>query len=74
MWLGKRHYADLAPFFEICKRRNIPFLDFANNPKYVRQNEYFYDAMHLNAVGADEFSRDLASELKARGLLDGIRQ
>ena len=48
----------------ICRNRDIPLLNFANNPKYVHHNEYFSDGVHLNARGADEFTRDLIVELK----------
>lgn len=53
------------PIQEICKKRNIPFLDYSNNPKYVYNNKYFKDGSHLNARGADEFTRDLINDLKS---------
>lgn len=54
----------LAPVRDICKKHNIPFIDFSNNPKYVHNNAYFKDGSHLNACGADEFTRDLTKEIK----------
>lgn len=48
----------------ICKERNIPLLDFSNDPKYVHNNGYFSDGMHLNAQGADEFTKDLIKKLQ----------
>ena len=57
---------------QICKRKNISFVDFSNNPKYVHHNEYFRDGAHLNARGADEFTRDLIVELKKRGIVDDM--
>lgn len=57
------------PVRDICKERNIPFLDFSNNPKYVHNNMYFYDGYHLNARGADEFTRDFIKELRKREIL-----
>ena len=62
----------LNPIKEICRERNLPLINFANHPKYVHNNEYFKDGTHLNARGADEFTRDLVVELKKRGLVDGI--
>ena len=47
------------PIRDICREKNIPFLDFLNNPKYVHNNAYFKDGAHLNARGADEFTKDL---------------
>ncbi len=59
----------LAPIQEICKHRNIPFIDFSNKSKYVGNNDFFRDGSHLNARGADEFTKDLIRELKKRKLL-----
>lgn len=55
-----------APIREICLQKNIPFLDFSNDPKYVHNNNYFKDGSHLNAKGADEFTRDLIKALKLK--------
>lgn len=43
---------------------NIPFLDYSNNPKYLYHDEYFKDGIHLNYIGADEFTRDIIKELR----------
>lgn len=51
---------------QICKDRDIPFLDYSNSPKYIHHNEYFLDGSHLNARGADEFTRDIIYELRKR--------
>ena len=59
----------LAPIKAICKKRNICLIDFSNNPKYVHNNEYFKDGTHLNARGADEFTRDLIQELRKKEIL-----
>lgn len=56
--------AQLKPVMDICQQRNIPFIDFSNDPKFVHNNEYFYDGVHLNARGADEFTRDLVKYLR----------
>ncbi len=54
----------LKPIKEICQREKVKFYDFGNNPKYVRQNQYFKDGLHLNAKGAEEFSKDLLKYMK----------
>lgn len=54
----------LAPIKEICSRRNIPFIDFSNNPKYVHNNAFFKDGKHLNKKGADEFTKDFVKTLR----------
>ena len=52
------------PIMEVCKDRGIPFIDFSNDPKYVHHDEYFKNGNHMNARGADEFTRDLITNLK----------
>ena len=51
---------------QICKERNIPLFDYSNSPKYKHHNEYFFDGSHLNARGADVFTRDIINELRKR--------
>ena len=52
------------PIIDICQEHSIPFIDFANNPKYVHQDIYFKDGNHMNELGADEFTKDLVACLK----------
>lgn len=54
---------DFKPIMDICQERGIPFMDFSNDPKFVRQDQYFKDGNHMNARGADEFTRELAKRL-----------
>ena len=63
VWYGKNS-DETAPIREICQQENIPFIDFSNDPKYVHNNQYFKDGTHLNARGADEFTKDLIKILK----------
>ena len=46
---------------------SIPFLDFSNDTKYNYNDKYFADRVHLNARGADEFTKDLIMELRKQG-------
>lgn len=48
----------------MCEKDNILFIDFSQKGKYVRNNELFKDGSHLNAIGADEFTKDLTKELE----------
>ncbi len=70
MWYGtdSLKYSSIKA---ICKDRNIPFYDFSNDPKYVHNNDLFRDGTHMNAKGADEFTRDLIKLLKAHKPDDG---
>ena len=54
----------LEPIKNICKAYGIPFLDYSNDGKYVRHNEFFKDGGHLNEKGANEFTKDFVKELK----------
>ena len=49
---------------KVCKRYNIPLLDFSNKEKYVHNDLFFRDGVHLNSKGADEFTRDLVKAIK----------
>lgn len=49
---------------DICKRKNVSWLNFSNNPKYVHNNAFFKDGMHLNDKGADEFTKDFVRALR----------
>ena len=51
---------------ELCRKYNVRFLNFSDDPKYVHQDKYFNDVLHLNTKGADEFTRDILSQLKLR--------
>lgn len=66
-WDGMDEAAYL-PVEKICKDKNIPFVNFANNPKYIHNYRYFKDGAHLNSVGADEFTKDLMSILREKGV------
>ncbi len=62
----------LRPIYDICKEQDIPLLDFSNDPKYVHNNAYSKDGAHMNARGADEFTRDVVKELKKRGIISHL--
>lgn len=53
----------------ICKEKNIPFYDYANNPKYVHNNKYFKDGFHMNNIGAEEFTKDLMEQMRRDKLI-----
>ena len=69
MWYGIPP-EELYPIRNICKQEKIIFLDYSNDSKYVHNNEYFKDGAHLNAKGADEFTRDLIQGLKQLDVLN----
>lgn len=63
IWYGMNPQ-NLKPIKDICKKRNVSFLDFSNDAKYVHNNQYFHDGAHLNADGADEFTKDLIKKIR----------
>ena len=54
---------------KMCHEKRLEYIDFSNHPKYNYNNDFFMDCVHLNAKGADEFSRDLVMELKKRKII-----
>lgn len=54
---------------ELCRKYNVRFLDYSNDPKYLHQDKYFNDVLHLNEVGADEFTRDILNQIKTEIIL-----
>ena len=66
------HDKMLELFKSIADRHNLPFLDYTDDPiSYDTLN--FYNAMHLNAHGADLFSAKLAHDLDSLGLIPARR-
>lgn len=56
------------PIQKICNQKGLLFINFANDQKYIHNYQYFKDGAHLNAVGADEFTKDIIKALKYKGL------
>ena len=69
IWYGM-DTAQLQPLIDLCKSRKIPLLDYSNNPKYVHNDIYFKDGSHLNARGADEFTKDLIKDLRKENITE----
>lgn len=59
-WYGS-DVRDYQSIKEICDSKGVRFIDFSDAEKYVHNNQWFKDGTHLNARGADEFTRDLIS-------------
>lgn len=48
----------------LCSKWDVPLLDYTHNPSLINDYKYYYDASHLNAVGALEYSKLVVSDLK----------
>ncbi len=62
LWYGSTG-SEFDAIQRICQQQDVKFYDFSDAPKYVRNNKLFKDGSHLNARGADEFTRDLVGVL-----------
>ncbi|MFV0148791.1 hypothetical protein OBK08_12595 [Empedobacter falsenii] len=47
----------------ISEKYNIPFIDYSNDSMNYQKN-LFYNSNHLNAKGADIFTKKLAEDIK----------
>jgi hypothetical protein len=50
-------------FHDLANRSNIPFWDYSDW-KYASNQDFFQNSQHLNDVGAEVFSKDVANQLK----------
>jgi len=62
-WYGIRD-PELAALKSLASRHGVPVLDYSASPAFVHQDRYFYDGYHLNARGADQFTRTLIADLR----------
>lgn len=67
------HEQMMALFRDIANKHNVPFLDYTTSPICI-DTANFYNAMHLNAQGADLFSTQLAHDLDSMGLITSNRR
>lgn len=63
VWYGMSKEV-FAPLMEECKKCQIPFYDYSNDMNYVHNDKMFKDGAHLNAFGADEFTKEICKILK----------
>lgn len=60
----KTYNGNYQPFEELAKEYNIPFFQFYCDTTINLKREYFFDSVHMNKDGADDFSRIFASQLR----------
>jgi hypothetical protein len=53
-----------ALFKSMSERYRVPFLDYSNDPISF-DKKYFYNSSHMNRMGAELFTRELAQALKS---------
>lgn len=55
---------DLLRVQEELKRLKVSYIDYSDDAKYVENLNYMYDESHLNDVGSEEFTREIAGYVK----------
>lgn len=53
----------LNPAFDICRRYDVPIIDYYANPLFMQHREWFKEAMHLNKTGAREYARYVVHDI-----------
>ena len=61
---GNHDTSVLEPVKQICERKDVPFLDYYNQPDFMNHKDWFKEPMHLNATGARVFSRTMVGEIE----------
>jgi hypothetical protein len=49
---------------DLCKKFSVPFIDFYADTEFQLHKEWFKEPMHLNEIGAREFSKKLSLKIK----------
>ncbi len=53
---------------QILKKYNVQYWDYTKDTAFVKQSQ-FYDMQHMNTIGAEKFSAEIASRIKREGLI-----
>lgn len=53
-----------AKFREIADRYHVPFWDYSES-EFSKNRDLFYNSQHLNAIGAEAFTRDVGKRLQS---------
>lgn len=60
---GRQSSEELTPAFELCRKHQVPIIDFYAHPLFMQHRAWFKESMHLNGTGAREYSKILAGEI-----------
>lgn len=58
--------------YQLAAEHHVPLIDYYSDSAFCMCQEYFYDAVHLNATGAQAYTSVFASELAA--IIDSINE
>lgn len=51
---------------DIARQHNVPYIDFSDDEQLGNSTEYYYNSQHLNALGAELFTKKLMTDMKAK--------
>lgn len=68
-WQG-RSFEIFSSARHLADSLNVPFLDHSNDSKYIHNDLFFKDGIHLNYKGADEFTKDIIIEVRKLGVIE----
>ena len=63
IWYGMNDTL-FSPINEICVKQGILFYNYSNDEFFVNHDEMYKDGVHLNAFGADEFTKNLCVKMR----------
>lgn len=61
---GMTSSVGLKTVIDICDKYHVPFVDFYADSVFMQNKEWFKEPMHLNMIGAREFSRRMVKTIK----------
>jgi hypothetical protein len=53
---------------QIIEKYGVKVWDYSTDPRFVKK-EYFYDMAHMNNEGAELFTKEIVSRIKAEGII-----
>lgn len=65
IWYGKNE-AQFVSLRDLCTKEGVKFYNFSNDTLFVHCDKMFKDGNHLNAYGADEFTKYLCTQLRCQ--------
>ena len=54
-----------TPLINLCRKYQVPLLDYYTDVQFNRSHDFFYDSVHMNRNGAIKFTSKIASQLKS---------
>jgi hypothetical protein len=66
-WYGASNSGNFESIKQICRKKNVPVLDFYADSFFVMNQNLFADPSHLNAQGAELYTQKIAGYVKNIG-------